>query len=88
MNKSTTFFEALQNDEELDLRDERGKRHELCLILTEFVIGLLCHRDGVLSSIWRHMKSHHTKLVKELKMEKSAKKNSIESTFTTDISKG
>lgn len=74
MTKVTTFFEALQNDRELDLRDNRGKRHELCVILTEFIIGLLCHRDGVLSSIWRHMKSHHTKVVAELGIENIVKK--------------
>jgi len=66
MSKSTTFYEALQNDKELDLRDNRGKRHDICVILTEFIIGLVCHRDGVLSSIWRHMKSHHTGVVEEL----------------------
>lgn len=66
MLKSTTFYKALQNDKELDLRDTRGKRHNLPLILTEFVISLLCHRDGVLSSIWRHMKAHHDQVVSEL----------------------
>ena len=66
MTKSTTFFEALQKAENLDLRDGRGKRHNLSLILLEFVLGLLCHRDGNLSSIWRHMKPHHLELVEEL----------------------
>ena len=74
MTKSTTFFEALNKDEELDLRDERGKRHKLSLILLEFVLGLLCHRDGNLSSIWRHMKSHHTELLEELELEQSVPK--------------
>lgn len=69
MNKSTTFFEALHKDKELDLRDERGKRHKLSVILLEFVLGLLCHRDGNLSSIWRHMKFHHTEIVAELGLE-------------------
>ena len=74
MTKSTTFFEALQKDEELDLRDNRGKRHQLSLVLLEFVLGLLCHRDGNLSSIWRHMKSHHTELVGELGLGGSVQK--------------
>ncbi len=74
MTKSTTFFEILQNDETLDLRDSRGKQHILCLILVEFVIALLCNRDGNLSSIHRHMKSHHTKIVAELEMENTAPK--------------
>ena len=74
MTKSTTFFESLQNDETLDLRDNRGKQHILCLILVEFVIALLCNRDGNLSSIRRHMNSHHTQIIKELGMENTAPK--------------
>ena len=74
MNKSTTFFEALQKDETLDLRDNRGKRHILYLILVEFVVALLCHRDGNLSSIRRHMNSHHAKIVEELGMKNTAPK--------------
>lgn len=74
MSKSTTFFESLQTDKELDLRDNRGKIHELALVLTEFVLGLLCHRDGNLSAIWRHMKTHHNILVAELGMLEDAPK--------------
>jgi len=74
MIKSTTFYEALQKDEGLDLRDNRGKQHEICLILIEFVIALLCHRDGKMSSVHRHMKAHHTKITKELGMEATAPK--------------
>ena len=74
MTKSTTFFEVLHKDEELDLRDGRGKRHGLSLILLEFVLGLLCHRDGNLSSIWRHMKSHHEEMVEELALGGSVPK--------------
>ena len=69
--KSTTFFEALQNDESLNLRDNRGKVHIVSLILTEFIIALLCHRDGKMSSIWRHMNNHHTIVVAELGLEKT-----------------
>lgn len=74
INKSTTFFEVLQNDKTLDLRDNRGKVHLVSLILTEFVIALLCNRDGKLSSIWRHMNNHHTQLVSELDLEYVAPK--------------
>lgn len=74
MTKSTTFFESLQNDETLDLRDNRGKQHISCIILVEFVIALLCNRDGNLSSIHRHKNSHHTKIVVELGMENTAPK--------------
>ena len=74
-SKTTTFFEALQNDTTLDLRDNRGKRHPmLSLILLEFVLGLLCNRDGKMSSIWRHMENHHTKLVQELGLEEGVPK--------------
>jgi len=66
MSKSKTFLEALQMDKELDLRDNRGKVHDIGIILVEFVLALLCHRDGNLSAIWRHMKSHHSILLAEL----------------------
>ena len=66
MIKSTTFFELLQKDKNLDLRDNRGKRHNMCLVLVEFVVALLCNRDGKMSSIYRHMKSHHNEIVKQL----------------------
>lgn len=72
--KNTTFFEALRNNEKIDLRDNRGKTHILSIILTEFVIALLCNRDGKMSSIWRHMNAHHTKVLKELDIETEAPK--------------
>lgn len=64
--KSTTFFECLQNDEALDLRDNRGKRHDIALILTQFVMAILCNRDGKLSSIWRHMNAHYAEVIFQL----------------------
>ena len=75
----TIFFEALQNEEALDLRDNRGREHFMCIILLEFVITLLCHRDGNLSSIHRHMNSHHTKIVRELGTENTASKKQYQS---------
>lgn len=74
MSKSKTFFEALQTDSALDLRDNRGKVHDIALILTEFVIALLCNRDGKMSSIWRHMDKFHHQLIKELNLETTAPK--------------
>lgn len=50
-----TFFEQLQNSPEIDLRDNRGKIHDLCLILMGLTIGLLRGRDGCLSSNHRSM---------------------------------
>lgn len=36
----TTFFGKLQQAKGLDLRDNRGKRHDLAVVLTEVVIAL------------------------------------------------
>jgi hypothetical protein len=57
-----SFYETLQNTNDLDLRDNRGKRHELSLVLVGFTLALLSKRDGNLSSIHRHMKNHHVRL--------------------------
>lgn len=78
--KSTTFYEKAQRSEKLDMRDIRGKIHDMPLILTEFILALLCNRDGNLSSIHRHMKNHHNLVVEFLGLE-SAKKNNISFTI-------
>lgn len=75
-SKSTTFYEKAQRSAKLDMRDIRGKIHDMPLILTEFILALLCNRDGNLSSIHRHMKNHHNLVVDFLGL-KSAKKNNI-----------
>lgn len=72
--KSTTFYEKAQRSETLDLRDIRGKIHDMPLILTEFILALLCNRDGNLSSIHRHMKNHHDLVVDFLGLETALKK--------------
>ncbi len=64
-----SFFEKLQSVEGLDLRDNRGKRHELAVVLAGVVIALLSNRDGNLSSIHRHLKNHSGKLVAVLGVE-------------------
>lgn len=69
MPKAITFFEELQKSKEIDNRDKRGSRHHLPLILLEFVLALLCGRDGNQSSIHRHMVSHHDETVGFLNME-------------------
>lgn len=48
-NKS--FFDQLQNIEGLDLRDTRGLRHELRVVLLCVTMAILSNRDGNLSSI-------------------------------------
>ena len=62
MEQETTFYEELQNSPNIDLRDNRGKRLNLALVLVGVVIGLLRKRDGVLSSIHRSMKNNHEHL--------------------------
>lgn len=65
-----SFFEKLQSVEGLDLRDNRGKRHDLAVVLVGVMIALLSNRDGNLSSIQRHLKNHYEKLVAHLAVER------------------
>ena len=60
--QETTFYEEVQTCNELDLRDTRGKRHNLAFVLLGLVIGLLRKRDGKLSSIHRSMVNTHKEL--------------------------
>ncbi len=43
---SRSFFEKLQNEKGLDLRDARGKRHDLAVILVGVRLAVLSNRDG------------------------------------------
>jgi len=65
-----SFFQKLQSVEGLDLRDNRGKRHDLSVVLVGVMIALLSNRDGNLSSIHRHLKNHCEKLVAHLGVKK------------------
>lgn len=65
-----SFFEKLQNENGLDLRDNRGKRHDLAVVLVGVMLALLSNRDGNLSSIQRHLKNHYERLVEVLGVEK------------------
>jgi predicted transposase YbfD/YdcC len=65
----TSFFEKLQNCQGLDLRDNRGKRHELAIILLGVTLAVLSNRDGKMSSIHRHLQFHHAKLLDFLGLE-------------------
>lgn len=67
---SRSFFEKLQKAEGLDLRDNRGKRHDLAVILVGVTVAVLSNRDGCLSSIQRHLANHYESLVKALGVEK------------------
>lgn len=66
MKQETTFYEELQNSQDIDLRDNRGKRHDLGLILIGMILGLLRKRDGNLSSIHRSMKNKQAKICEAL----------------------
>ena len=58
-DKGTPFYRELQTLEGLDTRDNRGKRHDMSIILLGFTLALLSKRDGNLSSIHRHMKNRY-----------------------------
>ena len=65
-----SFFEKLQNEKGLDLRDNRGKRHDLAVILVGVMLALLSNRDGNLSSIQRYLQNHYERLAAILGVEK------------------
>jgi hypothetical protein len=67
---SRSFFEKLQSAEGLDLRDNRGKRHGLDIVLVGVTLAVLSNRDGNLSSIHRHLVNHYEKLMTYLELEK------------------
>jgi predicted transposase YbfD/YdcC len=60
-DKETTFYLELKGLSDLDKRDNRGKRHDMSMILLGITLALLSNRDGNLSSIQRHMKNHYVK---------------------------
>jgi predicted transposase YbfD/YdcC len=62
----STFYQALQQCEGLDLRDKRGKVHAMELVLTGVLIGLCRNRDGVLSAIHRSIQNTHAQLCTHL----------------------
>lgn len=66
---SRSFFEKLQNAEGLDLRDNRGKKHDLAVVLVGVTLAVLSNRDGNLSSIQRHLKNHYERLATVLGIE-------------------
>ncbi len=61
--KTTTFFQLLTQTPDLDMRDNRGKRHSLALVLTGLVAALCCGRDGNLSRLHRHMTNQFENLL-------------------------
>ncbi len=67
---SRSFFEKLQSAEGLDLRDNRGKRHDLAVVLVGVTLAVLSNRDGCLSSIHRHLVNYYEPLMLVLGVEK------------------
>ena len=67
---SRSFFEKLQSAEGLDLRDNRGKRHDLAVVLVGVTLAVLSNRDGCLSSIHRHLVNYYEPLVLALGVAK------------------
>jgi len=67
--QETTFYEEVQKAEGLDLRDSRGKVHDLAFVLLGVILGLLRNRDGNLSSIHRSMVNTHKKLCSLLDLD-------------------
>ncbi len=67
--QETTFYQELQNCEGLDLRDSRGKIHELSFVLLGLIIGLLRNRDGNLSSLHRSIVNTHESLCTSLNLD-------------------
>ena len=61
-DQSTSFYQALQESPKLDLRDPRGKIHDLPLVLLGLALSLLRGKDGSLSSIHRGMQHTHITL--------------------------
>jgi predicted transposase YbfD/YdcC len=61
-SQNRTFFEQIQTNSEIDKRDSRGLRHDLAIILVGVSLAILSKRDGILSSIHRHMTNHYNDL--------------------------
>ena len=68
MVKSNSFYSKLQATKGSDKRDNRGKRHDLAVIITGLTIALFRKGDGNLSIIQRHMKHNYKKLCKSIQV--------------------
>ncbi len=63
--RTNTIYSLLQNSE-LDLRDNRGKRHELCYVFVSLMFALFGNRDGNLSGLHRSMVNKNIELSQSL----------------------
>lgn len=69
MEQETTFYEELKANGQLDLRDRRGRKHDMAFVLLGVMMGLLRNRDGTLSSIHRCMVNTHSQLCELLSID-------------------
>jgi hypothetical protein len=69
----TTFYGQIKATTKIDSRDNRGKIHEAALVLVQFVLALLCKRDGNLSSIHEHMEMRYEEVVTYLELKDAPK---------------
>ena len=68
IDQTNTIYLLLQNSQ-LDLRDNRGKRHQLCYVFVSLILALFRNRDGNLSSIHRSMVNKNIELSQSLGLE-------------------
>lgn len=61
-NEETTFLAKLSAIPGLDLRDNRGKRHDLVFVLFGFIYALLTGNDGNMSAVHRAMKNKNSEI--------------------------
>lgn len=61
-SQDTSFFQLLEQTPQLDGRHNRGKRHNIALVISGLILALCCGRDGTLSSLYRHMVNHFGQL--------------------------
>ncbi len=59
--QNNTIYSLLQTGS-LDLRDNRGKRHDLSYVVISLMLALVRNRDGNLSSIHRSMVNKNKEL--------------------------
>ena len=64
-----SFYDSLQNNSELDLRDNRGKNHKMSLVLMGLLIALFRGKDGNMSAIHRSMKKKQKVLCSALSID-------------------
>lgn len=66
--QTNTLYFLLQNSA-LDMRDNRGKRHDVSYVFLSLLVALFRNRDGNLSSIHRSMVNKNRELSEALGLE-------------------